>query len=288
MSHVFDELRPRLFGIAYRMLGSVADAEDIVQEAFLRWQSTNPEDIRVPKAFLTTVVTRLCMDHLKSAKVQRETYIGPWLPEPLIASPGAQTPLELSDSLSMAFLVLLESLSPVERAVFLLHEVFDYDFEEIAAIVQKSPVNCRQIASRSRQHITNRRPRFEVTGAEHEVFASDFLSAVAAGDLEQLMSMMTADVVATSDGGGKALAARRPIAGANNVGRFLIGIFKKAPPGLTYRWARVNGQIGLVVFLAGRARNVITFEIAEGKLRNLYLVLAPDKLQRLPLTDQQV
>ncbi len=284
MSQAFYELRPLLFGIAYRMLGSVADAEDIVQESFLRWQSRDPAEIRAPKAFLSTVVTRLCMDHLKSAKVQREEYIGPWLPEPLITSSDhARSNAELAESLSMAFLVLLESLSPLERAVFLLREVFDYDFDEIAEIVQKSPVNCRQIVSRSREHLRKRRPRFEVTSKQHEHFTEEFLAACQRGDLDHLMSMMTAEVVATSDGGGKTLAARREIVGPNNVSRFLIGIFKKAPTGIYFRATMVNGQVGLVVYYEGLPRNVITFEIADGKLQHLYLVVNPDKLQKVNL-----
>lgn len=278
MLQEFDELRPLLFGIAYRMLGSVADAEDLVQEAFLRWREQDVEKVRSPKAFLTTVITRLCIDHLKSAKVQREEYIGPWLPEPIVGTKDARMTMELSESLSMAFLVVLESLNPVERAVFLLREVFNHDFDEIAAIVQKSAVNCRQIASRSKEHVASRRPRFEVTTKNHEHFVEEFMAACASGDLDGLMSMMTAEVVATSDGGGKTLAARRPIAGPYNVGRFLIGILKKAPAGIRFRTTQINGQAGIVVYHDGQPKNVITFDIVDGQLQNLYLVVTPDKL----------
>jgi RNA polymerase sigma-70 factor, ECF subfamily len=239
--NLFDRHRPLLFSIAYRMLGSVMDAEDVVQEAFLRWQRAPRAEVRSPKAYLSAVVTRLCIDQLRSARKRREEYVGPWLPEPLPTEPDTAA---IDESLSMAFLILLESLNPTERAVFLLREVFDY--EEISRLVGKSEANCRQIARRARDSIAARRPRFESSPEQEERLLGSFLEASLDGDMESLVSVLSEDVTLWSDGGGKTRAALNPIHGANRVSRFLFGILRQAPPGLVVRRARVNGRPGII------------------------------------------
>jgi RNA polymerase sigma-70 factor (ECF subfamily) len=228
----FDEHRNLLFSIAYRMLGSVADAEDLVQETFLRWQDAEPGEVKSPRAFLSTVITRLCINHLRSARVRREQYVGPWLPEPLLTARGAdpEGDARRAESLSMAFLVLLESLSPVERSVFLLREVFDYDYPEIAQVVGKSEVNCRQTLRRARQYVVERRPRFDPSPSQREQLTSQFLKASAEGDMQGLLALLAEDVALWSDGGGKASAALRPIWGADRVVRFMLGSLRKLVP----------------------------------------------------------
>ncbi|MCA1558164.1 MAG: RNA polymerase sigma-70 factor, partial [Acidobacteria bacterium] len=226
---IFKEHRRLLFSLAYRMLGTVADAEDIVQEAFLRWQAAGDEEIKAPRAYLSAIVTNLSINHLQSARVKREEYIGPWLPEPLIADEN-QDPMrniQLADSLSMAFMILLEALAPTERAVFLLREVFDYEYEEIARMVGKTEANCRQMVSRARQHIRERRSRFDVSEEIRERLTGQFIKACASGDLQALMSLLSEDVTLLSDGGGRVTAARKPITGVDHVARFLTGLVKK-------------------------------------------------------------
>ena len=221
------ELRPLLFSIAYRMLGSASDAEDIVQEAFLRFhrETGAGTEVESPKSYLSAVTTRLCIDHLRSARVRRESYVGTWLPEPLLTeeTSDAERHAETADSLSMGFLVLLESLTPVERAVFLLREVFEYDYDEIASVVGKNEENCRQIAVRARRQVQAGRPRFEASKAERDELGRRFFAAAAEGDVEGLVSMLAADVVAYADGGGKAFAFPRPVHGREKVARLLPG-----------------------------------------------------------------
>jgi RNA polymerase sigma-70 factor (ECF subfamily) len=281
MLEAFDRHRPLLFSIAYRMLGSVADAEDVVQEAYLRWQGTE-EEVRSPKAYLSAVVTRLCLDHLRSARARRERYVGPWLPEPLLTEEeGSQVEqaTDLDDSLSMAFLVLLESLTPVERAVFLLREVFGYDYAEVASLVGKSEANCRQIARRAKRSVEARRPRFESSPEQEERLMGRFLQASVEGDMEALLSLLSEDAVLYSDGGGKTRAALNPIFGAENIARFASRILRKAPPGFTMRWERVNGRPGLVGYFGdGSPHSVTTLDVAEGRIRAIRLVLNPEKL----------
>lgn len=276
----FDEHRPLLFSIAYRMLGSVMDAEDAVQEAFVRWRRAAGTEVRSPKSYLSTIVTRLCIDRIRSAR--REEYVGPWLPEPLLTEAPNDDDI-LDESLSMAFLVLLESLSPVERAVFLLREVFDYDYAEISRIVDKSEANCRQISHRARQSVAARRPRFESSPEEEERLMGSFLEACVGGDMEHLVALLSEDATIWSDGGGKTRAALRPIHGAVKVARFFSGILRKAPPGLSVRWARINGRPGFIgYFEDGRPQSVTTFEVAEGSIRAIRLVVNPEKLQNIP------
>jgi RNA polymerase sigma-70 factor (ECF subfamily) len=273
-----------LFSIAYRMLGTVMDAEDMVQETFMRWQSCAQDKILSPKAWLSTVVTRLCINHLKSARVQREIYVGPWLPEPLVAGLGVDPGenAKLSDSLSLAFLVLLESLTPTERAVFVLREVFNYEFADIAPIVEKTEANCRQILARARKSVEERRPRFDVSPEEAEQLIQQFEQAVLTGNLENLLNLLAKDVVLVSDGGGKARAVLRPILGADPVARLLIGAAKKfASKTQVLRHAMVNGLPGTVAFENERPIRVLAFGIRGGRIRSLFIVTNPDKLRHL-------
>src|SRR3954452_15965017 len=243
MDELFRANRRRLFSIAYRMLGTVTEAEDVVQEAFARYQRLDHAAIDSPPAFLTTMVTRIAIDELRSARAKRERYVGEWLPEPLVDDHAART--EVADSLSMAFLVLLESLSPVERAVFLLHEVFDYRYGEIAPIVGRSEEHCRQIAHRARRHVDARRPRFEPSAAAREELARRFFDACQEGDTEALLAMLAEDCVIYGDGGGNAPALARPLVGSQRVARALTSFGRTGRDiGLRIAPATVNGQPG--------------------------------------------
>ncbi len=278
----FESLRPYLFSVAYRMLGSVADAEDMLQEAYLRWQKSAADEIRSLRSFLVTIVTRLCIDRLRSMKTTREEYIGPWLPEPLVTdSPTPEEQSQLADSLSFAFLVLLESLSPVERAVFLLREVFGFEFSEIGSVVEKSEANSRQIFSRARQHLADRRDRFVVERKNQRRIFEEFLHACQSGDLEQLLKLLADDATLYSDGGGKVTAARRPIQSADHVARFLVGIIKKAPADLEMRPALINGSPGVVVESQSHTYNVLTIDVTDERISAVYIVNNPDKLRSL-------
>jgi RNA polymerase sigma-70 factor, ECF subfamily len=273
----FEAHRPLLFSIAYRMLGSKAEAEDMVQEAFLRWQSAPRAEVESERAYLSTVVTRLCLDQLKSARAQRETYIGPWLPEPM----RTEEPVD-HESISLAFLVLLESLTPVERAVYLLHEVFDYSHAEVAAIVDKDEVACRQLFHRAKAHVTERRPRFAASREDHQRLLTQFLTAVTAGDLDGMRSMLAADATAWSDGGGKAAAARNPIHGADDIARFFAGLAKKMAPDMVPEVAEVNGWPALILRAPdGSAVNVLTIETDGERIYNIHSVANPDKLRAM-------
>ena len=272
----FQAQRPLLFSIAYRMLGSAAEAEDVLQEAWLRWQSAAPEAIDSDKAWLSTVVTRLCLDQLKSARVKREAYVGPWLPEPVHFDEPADP-----ESISLAFLVLLESLTPVERAVYLLREVFDYRFAEIAAVVGRDEAACRQLHHRARAHVQARRPRFAPSRADHERLLTSFAQAVTAGDLDGIKRVLAEDATLYTDGGGKVHAARNPIRGADAVGRFCLGVLKKAPAGQTYELRELNGQPSLVGLVDGRVNLVLDIETDGTCIYALHNVLNPDKLLRV-------
>ena len=278
----FEAQRDRLFGLAYRMLGTVAAAEDIVQDAYLRWHDVDPATVDAPAAYLTTVVTRLCLDELKSARQQREQYTGPWLPAPLVAERGA-TPPEVEDdaALSMALLVVLETLTPVQRAVFVLREGFDVDYTTIARIVDRSPAHCRKIAQRAREHVRNRNRRFPASREEQEALVQQFVDAIAEGDPERLGALLAEDAVSYSDGGGEVTAALRPIEGRDRITRFLLGIAQKTPDGLTVESATVNGAPGLVVRIGGAVQSVWAFRVADGRIRDLYAVLNPEKLQHI-------
>jgi RNA polymerase sigma-70 factor, ECF subfamily len=240
----FERHRSLLFSIAYRMLGSVAEAEDVLQEAYLRWQESRETEVRSPRSYLSTMVTRLSIDRMRSARARREEYVGPWLPEPLVSEgdEDAGDPTELDESLSMAFLVLLKSLNPVERAVFLLHVIFDYDYGEITRIVGKNEANCRQIARRARQSVAARRPRFDRSPEQGEQLTRQFVEACTSGDMEGLLGLFSEDVTLWSDGGGKVAAAPYPIYGPERVARFLLGVLRTVPPGFFARLTQVNGD----------------------------------------------
>jgi RNA polymerase sigma-70 factor, ECF subfamily len=281
-----EDLRPLLFSIAYRMVGSVSDAEDLVQEAFLRLHREEQEgaDIESPKAFLTTVVTRLSIDHLRSARVRREEYVGEWLPEPLLvdADPGPADQAEMSDTLSLAFLVLLESLSPLERAVFLLHDVFGYSYSEIAQVVEKSEDNCRQIALRARRAVDARRPRFDPSEDERRRVAERFFAALA-GDASDIAAVLAEDVVMHGDGGGKVPAIARPAQGAERVSRMWANWAKQGMRvGGKIELATVNGQPGGILRTGtGEVISVLSLDIVDGKVKEIRNVLNPDKLRHV-------
>ncbi len=283
----FDELRASAFAIAYRMLGSVSEAEDVVQEGFLRLHRARAggERIESPRAYLSTVVSRLSLDHLRSARVRRETYVGEWLPEPLVAS-ASDDPArkaEMADSLSLAFLVLLESLSPEQRAAFLLREVFDEPYDRIAEIVGTSEQNARQLATRARRHVEERRPRFEASREQREQLASRFFAAAEEGDLQGLEELLAHDVVFRGDGGGKAPAAARAVHGRARVARLLIaGLRALARFGFTSRREEVNGHPGALFFdREGRLNSVAILDIAEGQIQGVSAIVNPDKLRHL-------
>jgi RNA polymerase sigma-70 factor (ECF subfamily) len=294
LAEAYERLRPMLFSIAYRMLGSVAEAEDIVQEAFLRYQRAVAEqagEIDSPKAYLSAVVTRLAIDHLRSARVRREQYAGEWLPEPVVTEEtqleGARY-VEEADSLSMAFLLLLERLTPVERAVFLLHDVFDYGYDEIARIVGKSEANCRQLAARARRHVREEKPRFEASQRQREELANRFFAAVGDGDLSALVEMLAGDAAVYGDGGGNVPSWPRPIFGRERVAKLLAGVGRQARElGLSMRRAEVNGQPGAMFFDPdGRLINVVTVDIADSLVQTVRSVINPEKLRHLgPLAD---
>ena len=281
----FDQYRGLLFSVAYRMLGSVADAEDMLQETFIRWQQASDEDIRSPRAYLVTIISRLCLNHLQSARVQREEYVGQWLPEPIVTGTGTD-PLELlrvDESLSMAFLVMLERLTPIERAVFLLREVFDYEYGEIASILNQSETNCRQILSRAKRHVTAMRPRFHTSQQKKSDLLERFLQAVTSGDLQALLAVLANDVVLHADGGGKGVGAPNLIRGAHNVARGALGAFKKLHPNnLTYRVAQINGEPGIISYLNGEPYSVLTLDTRESSIQAIYVVTNPEKLAHLP------
>ena len=294
MAEVYEDLRPLLFSISYRMLGSVAEAEDIVQEAFLRYHRALDEharEIESPKAYLSAVTTRLAIDHLRSARVRRETYIGEWLPEPLLTDERAVEPArqaEDADSLSMAFLLLLERLSPVERAVFLLHDVFDFRYDEVAGIIGKSESNCRQLAVRARRHVEEHKPRFEASRRQREQLASRFFTAVSEGDVDGLVELLAADVVVYGDGGGTSPSWRNPIYGRDKVLRLLLGLSRHSSElGVTMRRTEINSQPG-AMFLdpSGRLMYVVTLDIADGVVQTVRSIINPAKLRHLgPLAD---
>jgi RNA polymerase sigma-70 factor (ECF subfamily) len=278
--------RGRLLGLAYRMLGSRSDAEDVVQDAFLRFAGA--QDVHNPEAFLVTIVTRLCLDRLKSAKVQREAYVGPWLPEPVFDADGlsAEAATELADDLSFALLLALDRLSPMERAAFLLHDVFDTPFSEIAAMLGRTEAACRQLASRARRAVRDNRPAPAVTPDSHARLLRAFSEAVASGDVRQLAELLRDDAVAITDGGGRKFAALNPVIGADKVARFFIGIAgKTAAQGQVMRVepAAINGAAGALLYLDGELDLTLSMAIDGEKIAAIYVVRNPDKLRHLPI-----
>jgi RNA polymerase sigma-70 factor, ECF subfamily len=281
----FDQYRSLLFSVAYRMLGSVADAEDMLQETFIRWQQAPDVEIRSPRAFLVTIISRLCINQLQSARVQREEYVGQWLPEPIITGPGSD-PLEIirvDESLSMAFLVMLERLTAIERAVFLLREVFEYEYSEIAAVLGQSEANCRQILSRAKQHVSAIRPRFKTSSQKNSDLLERFLKATSDGDMEGLVALLSSDVVLHSDGGGKAIAVPNLIQGVDNVACGIFGGLQKiVPRNLVRRVMELNGELGVVSYFHGKPHSVLTLGAGQGRIHAIYILTNPEKLAHLP------
>jgi RNA polymerase sigma-70 factor (ECF subfamily) len=272
----FEPLRPTLMRVAYRMLGSVADAEDIVQEAFVRWMAAQRGDVREPEAYLRRTVTRLCLDQLKSARHARETYVGPWLPDPVVEE-------EAAEDVTLPLMLALERLSPLERAAFLLHDVFGIEFDEVAATLQRDAAACRQLAARARSHVREARPRFEVEKERGLEIAEAFFAASRSGDLESLGAMLAADVSVHADGGGKRPAAPAPILGFEavmKVSKALAGLFRKNPSKLV-RTCFVNGLPGFVTLEADGELATTALDIEEGKIAAIYVVRNPDKLRHL-------
>ena len=280
---VFEELRRRLFGIAYRMIGTTADAEDIVQEAYLRWHQANTEEIRSPEAWLVSVVTRLSIDKLRKAAVEREKYIGEWLPEPLIAgaSPSPEEKLETSSNLSMAYMVLLERLTPVERAAFLLHDVFDCAYPLIANILRKSEAACRQVVHRARQRVRSEKSRFKASDAALRSLINQFMAAADAGDDATLLSLFAKDATLTSDGGGVVPAARRVVHGRSRIARLYLLLAKRLGNRLRKEILIINGEPGLVMYLDGAPLATVSFATDGASITALYTVLNPNKLHGL-------
>jgi RNA polymerase sigma-70 factor (ECF subfamily) len=277
----FAKTRNRLFSVAYRMLGSKADAEDMIQETYLRWHQAKKDEIRSPEAWLVSVLTRLCIDRLRSATLERETYTGPWLPEPLFAEipSSPEENLELAADLSMAFMVLLERLAPVERAAFLLHDVFDFEYPEVSRILEKSEAACRQVVHRARERVRRDRPRFHPTRDELLSLVERFNSAVSAGDEETVLSMFAEDATLTSDGGSKVNAARKVIVGRQRITRLFLVLDRKLGGRMTRSIVNINGEPGLVTYLDGKPLSATSFEMDGERIAALYHVLNPDKLK---------
>lgn len=285
---LFERHRRRLHGLAYRMLGSVGEAEDAVQDTYLRWHGQSLADLRSPEAWLVTACTRICIDRLRAAKVERAAYTGPWLPEPVLAA-EADFEVELAESLSLAFLLVLERLSPAERAAYLLRQAFDYDYPEIAAILGKSEAACRQLVSRAQKHVQADRPRFGAAERQHQAAARErardlaqrFAQAAASGDAAAFAGLLAQDAMIWSDGGGKARAALNVIHGADRCARFFAGIAGKQPAGQQSRFCHVNGQPGFVVYQQGQPVSVFSFGIEQDRICAIFVVRNPDKLARL-------
>ena len=285
-TNAFEHHRRLLFSIAYRMLGSVADAEDMVQDAFIRWQRASETEVRSPKAFLVAIVSRLCINHLQSARNRREQYIGEWLPEPIVTEPGNDVSriAQVDESVSMAVLLLLERLTPVERAVFLLREIFDYTYAEVAAMLRLSETNCRQLLHRARQRVRIERPRFNASGQQHIELLDRFYRAAGSGDMEGLVALLSGDVVMHTDGGGKASALPLPIYGPDKVARATVfGLTKLMMLKPLQRIVEINGEPGIVSYVDGRPQSVFTIEVnGDGRIGAIYIVTNPDKLSHLP------
>ncbi|WP_405509990.1 RNA polymerase sigma-70 factor [Streptomyces cyaneofuscatus] len=283
---VFEEHRPVLTGVAYRMLGRVADAEDVVQEAWLRWSSAAQEDVREPRAFLVRITTRLAIDRLRHLKSRREAYVGPWLPEPGVtnfgpAAPDAAERAVLADSVSLAVLVVLESLSPLERAVFVLREAFGFPYAEIATALDRTEAAVRQLAGRARRHVDERKPRYDVDPGERRDLTERFLAAASGGSIEQLMALLAPDVRLVSDAGGKAKAALRVIETADKVGRFLAAVGREVGPDWDMRVAEFNGGPAVACFVGGKPDTFFQVEVRDGTIQCIYIVRNPDKLAGL-------
>ncbi|WP_328719983.1 RNA polymerase sigma-70 factor [Streptomyces sp. NBC_00247] len=282
----FQEHHAALFGIAYRMLGSAADAEDMLQDTWLSWSKVDHARIDSPGAYLARTITNLSLNRLTSATVRREAYVGPWLPEPLVTTPDASDAVEQAEAISLAMLVVLESLSPLERAVFVLKEVFGYPYAEIAAMIDRTEPAVRQAGSRARSHVRARRPRYEAAPEVRRKVTDEFLAACVGGDLNRVLGMLAPDVTVWSDGGGKVQAALRPVRGADKVARWLLGVMSSPLPDTGYHRVDVNGEPGLLVTVAGVTDDVLVLETGPAGIVGIRVVRNPDKLERVPLPDR--
>ncbi|PRY60822.1 sigma-70 family RNA polymerase sigma factor [Glycomyces artemisiae] len=274
---IFQELRPRLVGVAYGLLGSVSEAEDVVQDAWMRLQRTDADAIDDLTGWLVTTTSRLALDVLRSARVRREAYVGPWLPEPVETAPDPADSVSLADSLSWAMLVVLETLSPAERAAFVLHDVFGLTFDEVAETLGRTPAGCRKLASRAREHVERRQPRFDVDPDEHRHVVEAFSRAVTSGDIEGLTALLDPDAVLTSDGGGVVRAARNPVRGADKIARFLTGVTLRYDD-FHHRVTTVNGGPALLTVVGGEVGGITLLGIADGRIVAVDMVRNPDKL----------
>jgi RNA polymerase sigma-70 factor (ECF subfamily) len=275
---VFVAHRNLLFTVAYEMIGSAADAEDVLQETWLRWADVDLDDVRDPRAYLVRITTRQALNRMRTVQRQRETYVGPWLAEPMLTTPDVADDVELADSVSLAMLCVLETLTPAERAVFVLREVFDLPYDDIAAAVDRTPAAVRQLAHRARSHVEARRPRIEVSLRERNAVVDRFLAAANTGDIQSLMDVLAPDVVLVTDGGGKKRAALRPILGRDKVMRFMAGV---ADPAATAELRTVNGGPALCVVIDGEVDSIVTFLVEDGLVTGMYAVRNPEKLSRL-------
>lgn len=280
-AQVFNQHRHRLFGIAYRMLGMRDDAEDVVQEAYLRWHKTKTEEIETPEAWLVSVATRLSIDKLRAISKERENYIGPWLPEPIFNSPSRspEDELEFADNLSLAFIALLERLSPVERAAFLLHDVFDCSYQEIARIVGKTEPSCRQMIHRARERVRREKPRYETSEADKKRLIEKFIQATTAGDEETLMSLFVEDAKLTSDGGGRVTSARKVVEGRRKIAHLYSQYGKKGGGFVDTHLRLINGELGVVTTAFGQVFAATTFEFDGEQISRVYQVMNPEKLK---------
>ncbi|UKY54649.1 RNA polymerase sigma-70 factor [Streptomyces inhibens] len=276
----FTEHRPLLFTIAYEMLGSATDADDVLQESYLRWSAVDPAAVEHPRAYLVRVVTRQALNHLRAVRARREEYVGTWLPEPIRTAPEVSEDAILAESVSMAMLLVLETLGPAERAVFVLHDVFGYTHGEIAASIGKSEVTVRQIAHRARRHVHTRRRRFEPDSDATREIVQRFLRAAATGEIQALMDLLAPDVVQISDGGGKVVAARRPITGRDDVARFVLGVIRTSAATTRVEHATYNGMPAARFLTGGELDWLVAFEIHNGRITGLYGIRNPDKLHR--------
>lgn len=286
---VFEEHRPVLLGVAYRMLGRVADAEDVVQEAWLRWTAADRSEVSEPRGYLVRITTRLAIDRLRQLKARGETYVGPWLPEPYATDFGDTVPdtaerAVLADSVSLAVLVVLESLSPLERAVFVLREAFGYPYADIAAMLDRAEPAVRQLAGRARKHVEERRPRYEVDPVQRRDLTERFLAAAAEGDLEGLMSLLAPDVRLVGDSGGKSKAPLRVLESADKVGRFLVGVTQKGVPDASFRFLELNGGPAVLVLSGDKPDSVFQLDVLDGRIQSVYIIRNPDKLRSLSAT----
>lgn len=273
--------RSLLFTVAYEILGVTVDAEDVVQETWLRWSGVDKGQVRDARAYLVRTVTRQAIDRLRALSLRRETYVGQWLPEPLLTSPDVAEDVILAENVSTAMLTVLETLGPVERAVFVLHEVFEVSYDEIAQAVQKTPAATRQIAHRARKHVAARRPRVSTTRAEQQAAVASFQSAVQDGDIQGLLEVLAPEVVYLADGGGLAQAARQPVLGAERVARMLLGLIAKVPGGSRLESVIINGTPGLQIEVGGALDTMASFSVENGQITRIYVVRNPDKLSRL-------